>query len=487
MQHYHLNGNDLARRSLGRFSMFAVAIALLCGGATLPGEGEFANAVVRLTSLVLALVVLLRLLSGSEFRPEWRWPLGLLAATMLLPLVQLIPLPPAIWLHLPGRGEVAVLFETAGMPAPWHPLGLNPEGSLNGFLALIPAAALFIAGLLLDSRARWGVVLVAVVVALAGTVLGLAQVADGPDSELRIYATTNASAAVGFFSNRNHQASLQLAAMPLCAVALLAWGRSGPGRSILALCLGGALFALLAVATVQSESRAGVVLFLPVVGACALLLVRRRLPRLRLRVVLGAVAILALFVAVVGVILLRTNPDVMASLSADARIRALPVVAAEAFRHLPFGSGLGTFDAIYRTREAVETLSNAYLNHAHNDYIEILLETGLAGAVLIGLFLAWFGRLAVEAWRGTGPASDLACAATVVIATLLLHSLVDYPLRTGALSGLFGFACALLLFRPDQDRSRSHGDARVLTGERPRVRLPRGVRSRLWLEGGAAK
>jgi O-antigen ligase len=218
-----------------------------------------------------------------------------------------------------------------------------------------------------------------------------------------------------------------------------------------------------------------------------MLLVRGRLPRFRLPVVLGAAATLALVVAVGGVILLRMNPDVLASLSADARIRALPVVAAEAFHHLPFGSGLGTFDAIYRTRETVETLSNAYLNHAHNDYIEILLETGLAGAVLIALFLAWFGRLAVEAWRGTGPASDLACAATIVVATLALHSLVDYPLRTGALSGLFGFACALLLFRPEQDRSSSPADARLLTGERPRVRLPRGVRTRLWLEGRAAK
>ncbi len=480
MRHYHLTGGGIGWRLLGLLSMVVIAIVLVFGGATRLGEGEVANAIARLTSLTLLVFATLRLQTQAGFRPEWKWPLALLAATMSLPLLQLVPLPPAIWPHLPGRGEVAEIFRTAGIPIPWLPVGLNPEGSLNGFLALLPGAALFVAGLMLGTRARFGMVAVVLVAALASTVLGIAQVAEGPDSTLRFYATTNASAAVGFFSNRNHQAALQLAAIPLVSVLLLAWSRARPGRGVIALAAGGTLIALLTGAILQSESRAGLVLYLPVVAASALMLMRSRLPPWPLPAVVGAGVTLAVAAGLGGALLLWMNPDLTAALGADARIRALPVATSEAVRHLPFGSGLGTFDDIYRARESAETLSNAYLNHAHNDYLEILLETGLAGGALIVLFLIWYGRRVVDAWRGAGPSSDLACAATILVATLALHSLVDYPLRTGALSGLFGFACALLLFNAEQDQSAASSGERESIRERPDARLPRGVRSRRW-------
>ena len=306
---------------------------------------------------------------------------------------------------------------------------------------------------------------------------GVAQVLDGRESALRFYETTNASAAVGFFSNRNHQASLQLAAMPMVTIVLMSWASRSGVRALPVIALGAGLFLLLATGTFLSESRAGVLLA-PVVGVACLLLALHRTPLgLSRRTLLVSAAAAIVLTLGAGALVLRQMPDLAASVTTDIRAKVLPVIAAEAVRQMPFGSGLGTLDDIYRTQERPETLTNAFLNHAHNDYLEIWLETGLVGVALIILFLVWFGRRAIEIWSSRDPRYDVARGGTIVVGLLLVHSLVDYPLRTAAMSVVFGFACGLL-FTPfgepagEQTASRPANDAalprrsRQLTGRR---------------------
>jgi hypothetical protein len=74
----------------------------------------------------------------------------------------------------------------------------------------------------------------------------------------------------------------------------------------------------------------------------------------------------------------------------------------------------------------------------------------VVGIVLIGLFVAWVVLRAVKVWRRAPPGGreidiSLARAATVVIALLMAHSFIDYPLRTGAMMAILAFACALLV------------------------------------------
>jgi O-antigen ligase len=83
------------------------------------------------------------------------------------------------------------------------------------------------------------------------------------------------------------------------------------------------------------------------------------------------------------------------------------------------------------------------MNHVHGDYIELALETGLPGIVLILLFLLWWGRRTVAIWRAVEP-DHFARAATIASAAILAHSLVDYPLRTAAISAVFALCCALM-------------------------------------------
>ena len=122
---------------------------------------------------------------------------------------------------------------------------------------------------------------------------------------------------------------------------------------------------------------------------------------------------------------------------------------------MPLGSGLGTFVPVYALFEKPgDTIIGTYVNHAHNDVVELWLETGVLGLVLMGLFVIWLVARSVEIWRSAPPFGareidwSLVRAATIVIALIIAHSFVDYPLRTGAMMAIMAFACALLIEPP---------------------------------------
>jgi O-antigen ligase len=107
------------------------------------------------------------------------------------------------------------------------------------------------------------------------------------------------------------------------------------------------------------------------------------------------------------------------------------------------GSGLGTFPAVYRLSEDPATVERTFVNHAHNDYMEFALEAGIPGIVLTLLFLLWWCSRAFAIWRSPD-AAEMARAACVASAAVLLHSLVDYPLRTAAIATVTAMALALM-------------------------------------------
>ena len=91
-------------------------------------------------------------------------------------------------------------------------------------------------------------------------------------------------------------------------------------------------------------------------------------------------------------------------------------------------------------------MTNTYVIHAHNDYAELALETGVAGILLMLLFLAWWAVAVWRVWR-TAEAGPFARAASIASAAMLVHSLVDFPLRTAAMSACFAMCLALLADR----------------------------------------
>jgi O-antigen ligase len=137
----------------------------------------------------------------------------------------------------------------------------------------------------------------------------------------------------------------------------------------------------------------------------------------------------------------------------DYRFDILPIAVQTAQTFQPFGSGFGTFGSVYLFNEDVNVLSQDKIDHAHNDWIELWVEGGWFAMIILLAFLIWFASATRRAWIvNNSPASyvdrTLPRAAAISVGMLLLHSLVDYPLRTTGLVTLFAFNCAMLIPRP---------------------------------------
>ena len=109
---------------------------------------------------------------------------------------------------------------------------------------------------------------------------------------------------------------------------------------------------------------------------------------------------------------------------------------------------------VYRAVEPLDQVIPEFLNHVHDDYVELWLEGGWAAVALIAGLWVWWGFATFAAWFGPGrPDAALARSGSLVAAGLLIHSVADYPLRTPALAVVFALACAMMLPTPTLKRS----------------------------------
>ena len=428
-------------------AVLLTAAVAICGGAS--RENPIRLAAVELLALPVAAVAVRRLATGEARRPPTA-TLILLGLILILPILQLVPLPPAIWTVLPGQAPRLDALGLAHLRTPWLPMSLAPAQTAAMALALIPPVAMFLASLSLDRPRARRLVILWLALAVLGLALGLAQVASPGGGLAYPYRTTNLGSLVGLFANRNHEAGFLLALAPLAAaLATPPTGRGPrphpterPGGVEPRLWLLGAFIGLSVVALGVIRSRAGVILAGPAILAALAVIWRGSRGRLRWGSAVGfalVAALAAIAVAVFGLtpILDRFGPRT----SGEMRFEAWPYVAAAAERFLPLGAGLGSFDRVFQSVEPLGLVSVTYFNHAHNDYLELWLEAGWLGAAILALFLLWLIARALSAWR---EGSGLARAASAAIMLILAESAVDYPLRTETMMVLFAFCCALL-------------------------------------------
>ncbi len=469
----------LAPVSAGRifFSLCALVTvsAVLLGGGT--HSGFLSDALLQLLAVPLLIASLWRL---SDMPPNTR-PWGTIAfclAITSVPLLQLVPLPPAIWTTLPNRDSVTEVFTLVGRELPWRPMSVSPHATWLSALSLLVPLAIFLSTLLLGHRQRRLLSLIVVSVGLVSVFIGLIQVASGPNSWLRFFTVTNTTEAVGFFANRNHFAALLYAVTMFAA----AWavdatlsGSSGPERerfatvSVVPLIAGFAVLVMLVAAQTMARSRAGLGLTIfALLGAYGLAVADKRSTSgiTPTKLLIGATALAVIFAAQFA--LYRIMERFASDPLQDARIPFARATMEAAQTYLPFGSGMGTFVPVHAMFEKPENLlANTYGNRAHNDFLELWLETGVIGVALIAVFAIWFILRCLTIWRrapfGVRDIDQtLARAATIVVALLIAHSLADYPLRTGAMMAIMAFACALMIKPPlgDEGEARTEWRAR---------------------------
>jgi O-antigen ligase len=385
-------------------------------------------------------------------------PTVFIGATLLLVLLQLIPLPPDYWAALPGRSAITAGFNSLGIPPPALPISETPDLSLVTLFASIPALAVFIGVATLNPAPRW---IAASIV--AGTVisvfLGQIQVAGGPTSWAYLYRITN-TGAVGFFANRNHLGTLLVVTIPMTA-ALIATARPDRRRSSTAFY--GAAAAVLVVllgGIVLNGSLAVIALVLPVLlASVSLLPVSSTWRRITLP--------LSVLVLAAGVMVIAIDPIATAEIDSGATVsfstrteiweRTVNAVA----DNFPVGTGLGSFQQVYPQFEDPAQVTPSYVNHAHNDYLELALELGLPGMVLMLAFFAWWMVTSIKIWVSHF-SSPFARAATISTAAVLAHSVVDFPLRTAAISSIFAACLAMMTQNPLRSSTQKRGELRPM-------------------------
>ena len=278
-----------------------------------------------------------------------------------------------------------------------------------------------------DARKKFALALIVFGALYAFFALAQALTSDG--KFFWVYTPRFHGSIYGSYVNRNHYAGLMEMLVPFPLVASMGHMLRGGKRALIAFCT-----VLMASTIFLSGSRGGMIAFVLeiVVFAALTLLQQRRNPR----VALGTVAVCALVLAFLvflgkGQVLGRLGdlgPGIRLNINKDCL---------RMFSHRPvWGWGLGTFPTVYPSYRSFYT--NLFVNEAHNDYAQLLVETGLLGFGLMLWFLVrlyQFGVPTSRRWelRWDGAVS---LAALLGCTGILFHSFVDFNLQIPANAAL---------------------------------------------------
>ena len=259
----------------------------------------------------------------------------------------------------------------------------------------------------------------------------------------------------GPYVNRNHYAGLMEMLLPFPLVLAATQFTNGSRKIVVA-----GMAALMAASIFLSGSRGGMVAFTAQMIVLGVLLVRKRGESWKQPLMLGAflALVIAFLVWMGGNELTRR----MASIHSEAReeinggVRL--TIDRDCLRMLIkrplFGWGLGVFPIAYPQFRSFYT--TFFVNQAHNDYLQLLVETGLAGFSIAIWFLVLVFRQAagkLKNWTDTATGA-LTVSALLGCVGILVHSFLDFNLQIPANAALFYVLCAIAALAPIQESQR---------------------------------
>lgn len=441
-------GESFARwGSLAIGAVIALAV-VTGGGASDRGLGDALTQLLALPLLVWSIWVLCSApgQQGGRLRNTAIVVAGLVAAVVAM---QLLPLSDGMWRLAAPRAELAADLQAAGVEAQrrWS---LAPLATERALWSLAPALAVFLGTLAVPVAQRRRLALWVVGLGAASLLLGYLQLGAPQDSPLNPFPQW-APALNGFFANPNHQAMLVTIALVLI-VALLLDGSGGAESALPRWARFGLAAAglLMLVSLPLTGSRAVLLIAVLALTATPLLLrgARGRHPASArtwvMRIALGSLAVAAIAAAAGW---LRHD------MAEEVRWQAALATAKMGTAHAPWGAGVGSFVPWFEQAAPAALVQREYFNHAHDEFAQWWLESGVLGAgmalLAVAVLLAAYPRRGagrLEGGRGLALAAWLACVA------LLLHSLVDYPLRTPSLMTVAGLLAGIVVAaRPRRD------------------------------------
>jgi O-antigen ligase len=238
----------------------------------------------------------------------------------------------------------------------------------------------------------------------------------------------------GPYVNRNHFAGFVELIIPLALVPLVL-GRVRRER----LALVGLFAAVPMIALLLSASRGGIVSFGVEIAVLILLVLLRRMRSQNLAVVGAVLLVVVMVVSWIGVhqVVERfsgiRSADIATSKRASMSRDSLRIFE----EHPVWGTGLGTLPLVFPAYDSL--YDDKIVNHSHNDYLEILADTGILGGLccawfLIALFVEGLKSLAAQ---GNSLGGTLNLCGLMGCSGFLIHSLVDFNLHIPANALLF--------------------------------------------------
>ncbi|MDQ1314394.1 MAG: hypothetical protein QG662_503 [Pseudomonadota bacterium] len=455
------------RDGLDYFAFFLLAATLLFAPLIKGG-----NRPLPLLTLELAAVLLL---AYPLMRPVFlrRLPVGFLvglALLILLPMIQLLPMPFTIWQTLPGRELYAKALAAFGVSgdAGMRPLSLIPRATEAAWLALLPPLAVFLVAVSLSETALRKLVYLFIGIASIQAILALVQFGGGAATTFRL-SLSDIGTGVGTYVNRNHLAGLLAMALPV-ALGLLASRIGRPeedmryfSRGLLSrladalshssrlnqILIFGAVCIAILLGVIFSRSRSGISLAMLGILLSAIFY-GHRIGGQRSTNLVALFSVIGLALALeVGLAPVLERFSVEGTLE-DARwdIFVSSVTGLGSF--FPFGSGLGTYPDIYR-RFQPDSIAQ-FVNHAHNDYIEYVFEGGLIAVAVILLFLvmyvrAWPRLFHLPQW---GTLSFMQVGAGIGLLLMALHGMTDYNWHIPANAIYFALLAGVFFHRGEK-------------------------------------
>jgi len=261
----------------------------------------------------------------------------------------------------------------------------------------------------------------------------------------------------GPYVNHNHYAGLMEMLLPIPLVFFLTQRAQGWQKAMAAVAAG-----VMASTIFLSGSRGGMAAFMLQMAVLALVLMKQRRGH-RTNIGLGLFLLM-----VIGILIWLGGRELttrVASINLEARkelsggVRtAIDRDGLRMFARRPvLGWGLGVFPDVYPRYRSFYT--NFFINQAHNDYLQLLVEMGALGFATVMWFLVQLYR---HALRKVGNWSEDINGATALAALLgctgiLVHSFVDFNLQIPANAALFYVLCVVAALEQRFGRSiRKH-------------------------------
>ncbi len=463
--------------------IFALVFAPLAFGTV----EEWSLAVMETAALV---AFGLYLSGGRAKKPSYAIP-GIVPLLLLLAFVclQCVPLPSTlVRLISPGA---ASLYNTAGAggPAAWHPLSVNVKGTVTEFFRLASYIAFYALTVQLLSR-RELLKRTVSLIAIFASLLSLLAVLQRALSNNRIFWIREVTIGTPFgpYVNPDHFAGLMEMMFPVVLGLFLFYkpavsygtlreriaGIFDQGAANVHILLG-LSSVLTATSIFLTLSRGGVVsLCISMAFMGGMLMMKERKSGSG-RGALIAVVFIVILLSVGwfgwGPLVQKFGRTAAENNMSDMRF-AIWKDSLGLMKDFPFaGAGFGNFVRIY---PVYRSLSDPVLvEHAHNDYIELLAEGGIAGIALVIWFLA---EVLVKSWKVFRTRREhysvyIFAGAAAGIVSILLHSLVDFNLQIGA-NGLWFFFLAGLAVSAANTRLREGAGETLLGKTDPRFARP---------------